>query len=177
MEYKLCKDDAYNILGIINGWINNSDAKSSFAIAFASALFGIVLNNNSIYNLFQKFYDSLIKSNVNIWIFFNFIIVSILLLCNLTSIILLLLSLKGTIKNNTEHLSVSYFGHISKMGKQDYIAKVINMSENDFVEDLLEQIHINSVICNRKITLYNYGLKVLVISTIIYFIALMCNII
>mgnify|MGYP006966589379 CR=1 FL=1 len=35
METKLCKDDAYNVLGIINSWINNIDTKASFAIAFA----------------------------------------------------------------------------------------------------------------------------------------------
>ena len=90
---------------------------------------------------------------------------------------MLLLSIKGTTKNNTEHLSLTYFGHISKIGKQDYISKMVNTSENDFLEDLLEQIHINAAICNRKLTLYNYGLRVLIVSITIYFIALICNII
>ena len=54
---------------------------------------------------------------------------------------------------------------------------MVNTSENDFLEDLLEQIHINAAICNRKLTLYNYGLRVLIVSITIYFIALICNII
>ena len=177
METKLCKDDAYNVLGIINSWINNIDTKASFAIAFAGVLIGVFMNNNNTHNIFENFCDSLIISTVNIQIFFDFVIVFVLLLCNVISIVLLLLSIKGTTKNNTEHLSLTYFGHISKIGKQDYISKMVNTSENDFLEDLLEQIHINAAICNRKLTLYNYGLRVLIVSITIYFIALICNII
>ena len=41
-EYKFTKVDAYNTLNLINSWINNVDAKTSFALAFTAVLFGFI---------------------------------------------------------------------------------------------------------------------------------------
>ena len=48
MNNKICKEDAYKNLDIVNSWINNIDLKASFILAFLGILLGNILNVNII---------------------------------------------------------------------------------------------------------------------------------
>lgn len=48
MNNKICKEDAYKNLDIVNSWINNIDLKASFILAFLGILLGNILNVNNI---------------------------------------------------------------------------------------------------------------------------------
>lgn len=46
------------------------------------------------------------------------------------------------------------------------------MSEKEIIEDLEEQIHINSIICSKKAKFYNIGARCLLIDLILWFICM-----
>ena len=54
MNNKICKEDAYKNLDIVNSWINNIDLKASFILAFLGILLGNILNVNNI-EILKKF--------------------------------------------------------------------------------------------------------------------------
>lgn len=65
--------------------------------------------------------------------------------------------------------SVLFFGKISdKASYQVFQNEVLNMTKEEYLNDLLSQIYINSKIANEKHVNYNKGIK----WTIIGFIAL-----
>lgn len=71
-----------------------------------------------------------------------------------------ILALLGRITAKGNYKSKIYFGSISKMDRKDYFDELENYSTQAYIEDLKNQIFINSCICDKKVRLYNYALKI-----------------
>lgn len=162
------KEDAYKTLELINTWIGNVDTKISFALAFEAVLIGFVFNKDTT-NIFKNILDLKIFQIRGEEVL-EIIFVIALYLMAFISTIFLLLGIKGKVKNSTGDQSVFFFGTIDEMTEEEYINKTSNMTEDEVVKDLKQQIYINSKICIKKFNYYNMGLKFLILTVVLYFI-------
>ena len=83
-----------------------------------------------------------------------------------------MLAIIARIKNPNNFQSILFFGSIATMKLLDYKTKVNSMNQQEILEDLGEQIHINSMICNKKAKYYNKGMKLLMATIVIWFICM-----
>lgn len=184
---KYSKDDAYHILELINNWINNVDAKISFALAYATVFVGIVFVNAS-----PTVFQEIVKmENITGYMVIKAIIVMLLYSTSFLSIVFMFSALKAQIEklvgwkkskfrksvNVSNNKSVMFFGIIALNSFDDFKTKSMNINDKELIEEILEQIHINSKICTRKMRLYNRGLFWLFISTALCFVSALLNII
>ncbi len=152
---KYSKDDAYHTLDFINSWINNVDAKTSFALAYVAVLIGFVFVNGSP----AVFANIQSTEKITSCMLIKAVIVIALYGTSFLSIIFMFLAIKARTNNVSGKRSVMFFGTISEMELNDYKAKTLNMGEKELTKDLLEQIHTNSTICTKKMRFYNIGMR------------------
>ena len=134
------KQDIENNLERIHEWIKSVDQKVSVFMAFQ----GIVL--------------TLLFSEVFSWSKrhgHNFSCVDVVIL--ITSIVLIGFSVYKSIaaiiprlKNHKGHKSVTYFKDIAEFGLKDYKKKITEMSEEDYEDELIKQVHISAIISKKK---------------------------
>jgi energy-coupling factor transporter transmembrane protein EcfT len=183
------KQDAYKNLERVNFWISNSDTKTSFLLAFIGIIAGLSFSNS-------KFIEAIIIAINELIIFFGsisidlralisfFLIVGIVLL-----IFFLILTLINLISVITARIDPSEFGKKDVIGNSklfwgtiainegdyenipenkfpDFLNSVNNMTDQELFEDINSQTYINSMICKKKFTYYNKGIKWLKISAI-----------
>ena len=157
------KEDAYRSLELINGWIENLDTKASFLLAYIAVLMGFVVSNGL---------PSIFNTSVPLPITKDFIgkalCIVLLYLSLISSVIILLLVLTARTKAKSKESSLLFFNEISKMGLNDFRSKVLNRTEEELVNDVLEQVHTNAVICTKKSRFYNWGVKGTFLATITY---------
>ncbi len=166
MSDKYNKEDAYQTIALINSWINNVDAKTSFALAYVTALMGFAFTDG-IPDVFTELKDA------SVWTFslgLKLMVVSALYITSIGAILNLFMAIFARVKNDSGKKSMMFFGTIAEMNLNEYKAKTMNMDDKDITKDLLEQVHTNSRICTQKINRYNKGIKCLIIATAICFI-------
>ncbi len=165
------KDDAYQSLNMINTWISNIDTKISFALALAGVIIGIIFSTGlpdalqrvgKVSKLSELYGGEIIAA----------VLVCLLYIASFLSILYFMLSIIARVKNLNNTPSIYFFGSISVMDLQDYKYKVNNITEQEIIEDLEEQIHTNSKICNEKSKCYNRGIKFLLVTIILWFICM-----
>lgn len=144
--------EAQALLEMINGWISNIDTKISLALAFDGILIGIICSNISDIDLVFKFTE---ENNIKNTIDTILIVLIILLL--IISIIKLLSAIIASIHNTND--SIIFFGSIAKKDLNTYKSRFSAASQDDVLNNLIEQIHTNSVICTEKVKRYNEGIK------------------
>ena len=170
---KYTKDDAYHTLDLINSWINNVDAKTSFALAFVAALIGFVFVNGSP-DIFSEISG---VDKVTTCMVVKAIVVLGLYIASFLSIMFMFLAIKARTQNTSGKESVMFFGTIASMDLNDFKSKTMNMDKKELTKDLLEQVHTNSEICTKKMKFYNAGIFWLIIATSLCFGAVVFNII
>lgn len=183
---KYSKDDAYHTLELINSWINNVDAKTSFALAYVAVLVGFVFVNGS-----PAVLQEIVKmESVTRCMVIKAVIVVLLYVTSFLSIVFMFLALKARTEklgwwkriftknvNVSNSRSVMFFGTIASISLNDFKSKTMNMDNKEITKDLLEQVHTNSKICTKKMKFYNVGLFWLFIATAFCFTAVALNII
>jgi len=155
------KDTAFNILDRIIGFINNCDNKASVVLGIWGVALVILFTNEGITNL----------KNIILTIFeinsFVTAIFFVLLICFVglfvAGIIKLISVLFATTNHETEEElecdSKIYYGDIKKKTYKQYKEKMVSSSEEELLNDIISQIHINSHICSNKFLRYNQGIK------------------
>lgn len=153
-------DDAYKKLEMINQWINNSDSKSSIVLGLVGIIFTIVFTNTNFINNIERIISEISKhiifSDVLYIIFF---IISIV--CCLYGIWSLIKVLVPTIKSkNVKIKSYLFFGSIAQYSNyKEYKEEFLKANDDDIIDELLNQIYQNSIICNKKYINFTNGLK------------------
>jgi hypothetical protein len=165
------KEDAYQTLTLINAWISNIDTKISFALALAGVLIGMIFNDG-IPNAFQRITEVEKLSELNGGEILVATLVGLLYLSSFLSIVCFMWAIIAIVKNLNNASSLFFFGSIGKMELQSYRKRANQITERELVEDLEEQIHTNSRICNQKVKWYNRGIKFLLITIILWFICM-----
>lgn len=170
------KEDAYQILTLINAWIDNIDTKISFALALVGVIIGFTCDNG-FPNAFQRIIEVTKLVELNNGEIFAVIFVGFFYLTCFLSIVYFMLAIKARIKNPNNAFSLFFFGSIGKMELLNYKEKVNKITEKELIEDLEEQIHTNSRICNQKVNWYNKGINSLFITVVLWFICITFNLI
>ena len=164
-------EEAKASLDRINAWINSCDSKAGIVLALVGVLLTIIFTNDGMaemYNVLQN-----IMPPANFCTILYILGIDTFMLCD--GIARLIFTLVARINSNVYNEpdlitdSVLFFGKISdKASYQVFQNDVLNMTKEEYLNDLLSQIYINSKIANEKHVNYNKGIK----WTIIGFIAL-----
>ena len=159
------KEDAYKTLEIINSWISNIDTKVSFSLALIGVLSTLIFNSE-LPSAFKRISEVSKLGELNVGDVIGAILVAILYILSFISIISFMLSITARVKSENNNPSIFFFGSISSMSLSQYKQKINEMSVNNIVEDLQEQIYTNSKICIKKVKFYNkkLHLKVTLVS-------------
>ena len=165
------KDDAYQTLSMINTWIGNIDTKISFALALAGVLIGMIFSGG-LPNAFQRITQVSKLSELNGGEIFAVLLVGLLYCASFLSIVSFMWAIIARVKNLNNASSLFFFGSIGAMELQNYRDKANQITEQDLIDDLEEQIHTNSRICNQKAKWYNNGIKFLLITILLWFICM-----
>ena len=165
------KDDAYQTLSMINTWIGNIDTKISFALALAGVLIGMIFSGG-LPNAFQRITQVSKLSELNGGEIFAVLLVGLLYCASFLSIVSFMWAIIARVKNLNNASSLFFFGSIGAMELQNYRDKANQITEQDLIDDLEEQIHTNSRICNQKAKWYNNGIKFLLITIVLWFICM-----
>lgn len=150
------KEDALKSLEFAISWVSNIDAKASYILAVAGIMIGYVLGQDL----------SAIKS-VAAGQTVKQIIKSVLYIFCMLSFIFPILTLRVRVKPKVS--SYFFFGSIATRKRIDFIEGFKQIKDDDSLDDILMQVHINSQICCKKVKLYNWGLFFLVCSIVICF--------
>ena len=161
------KDDAYQLLTIINTWIGNFDSKSSFGLALVGILVGFTFTD-SIPSAFIRIAEASKLADLNACEVVGAVMVVLLYLSSLSSLIYLMLVITARTKNPNTSQSKFFFGSISNFDLQEYKEKVSVMTEKDMLSDLEEQIHTNSKICTLKAKYYKKGTQALFATVLLW---------
>lgn len=165
------KDDAFQSLTIINTWIGNIDTKISFALALAGILIGMIFSKG-IPCAFIRVSEVSKLAELHGGEVLAAVTVGLLYISSFISILFFMFAIIARVKNPNNAESLFFFGSISKMNLDNYRNKMNSLSEHELINDIEEQIHTNSKICSQKATWYNRGIKVLLVTIVLWFICM-----
>ena len=155
------KDTAFNILDRIIGFINNCDNKASVVLGFWGIALVILFTNEGITNLkniiLTIFEFNLFTATIFFALFLCFSVVFVIGIIMLISVLFAKTD-HGT-EEELEWDSKIYYGDIKKKTYKQYKEKMVSSSEEELLNDIISQIHINSHICSNKFLRYNQGIK------------------
>lgn len=143
-------------LGVVNYWIDKVDAKVSISLGLFPLISAIMKYINSTY--YQR--------AINLaWLYKMMdILCAVLLVSSITYFILALKpNLKSSGKKETKKYPI-YYGDICRLGLDDYKSLIIRADENDYADELMNEIHCNSDICYKKMVRFKKGIILSIIS-------------
>lgn len=157
------KDNLTYTLDCTMTWIENCDAKTSIILGVIGVILGIMLASDyvgKIASIFKYMVD-----NIGFWTGIH-IFLSILSLCGIVVGSLCLLQVligktdtRGFTNKGISGNSLIFFASIAKQKTfQDYKSKLTKCSESDWVDEIISQIYICSIICDQKFQNYKRGL-------------------
>ncbi len=170
-------DTAFRTLELTNAWVNNADTKVSFALAFSSAVLGLIFYNAG--SKPKALVDFELAYSTNTISAFNWCSIALLVVMYSCFVLVLgcfFLALKGRITNNSKRKSMLFFGSIASQSLNDYKSRFFSIDSMDLEKDIAEQIYINSEICNYKFKWYNRGLLLLLIATLLLVVSLVIHV-
>lgn len=160
------RESAEQTFGQVISWINSVDTKASYALSLTSILTGFIL----IQGIPQAFSSIRDSESFSMALLGGVILVSLLYLSSYAAILLLVCAIVARTSANNINRSHLFFGHISKMDLGKYVQEFTDLTEEQYVNELLEQIHTNSKICMKKISFYQRGIYSLIIAISLCFI-------
>lgn len=160
MKNKITKEDLYKNLDIINQWINNSDNKAAIILGLVGILLTIIFTNGNVLSrtvkIMKEIFLNINFSDILYLIFFlGSICVCIFGLYALIKVLIPTLKMK-TYRTK----SYMFFGSIaSYFSFNEYKEGLLKSTEEDILDDLLNQVYQNSIICNKKFVNFSKGIK------------------
>lgn len=167
-EYSLLhvKGSAEFALEQVNAWINNVDSKLSNALAFSGILIGFILAQGTpqAFTRYTAINGIEFGSLLNAVLVVSLYVVSLVAICCFLNAILCRVTVPSNFKS---HL---FFGEIQSLTCHEYCTQFKDLTEDDYITELLEQVHTNSTICGKKVAYYNRGIRFLFAAVILCFI-------
>lgn len=148
------REDAYKTLNMINEWIRSSDTKTSILMTM------VALFSSLSISMFETL-KNIISFSANP--FLSTIIVIVFVLYIFLFIVIFYFSFISLVARicikNINSKSLFFFGNIADLEKNEFIEKTSKIVDKDIINDLKEQIVINSKIAKMKLKYFNYSLK------------------
>lgn len=171
LEYEKLSD----ILDRTNGWINNCDSKASIILSGIGVFAGILLATDYVSKFIAVF--RFMCENITVWSIL-YLTISFLSLCLLFYGAFLLVMVLFARVDPTEYTcrgvkddSLIFFSYIVKNKTlSKYREKIRKCSIEQMNEDIISQIYICSLICDKKFSLYKKGLIFSIIGFIVFMI-------
>lgn len=147
-------------------WINSCDQKTGIILGIIGVMFSLMLSLD-----YLSRFKAIVINLLNIKCYVLITILSGALICLVIGILYLIATLVPRIDSdvyrekrlNTK--SKIFFNTISQnKSYAEYYNSFINLSEQDYLNDLLSQIYINSKIASKKHKFYDTGLKCTIVS-------------
>jgi hypothetical protein len=177
MKNKTIKEDAYKNLEMINSWFNNSDAKASIALCLIGVVLTIIFSNSDFLGIFFKLHKNLIAEMCFINLIYILLIIISMIIFTLGVYFLLKVLIPSLNINTSVKKSFLYFGQVAKYSSfSKYKKDVIDATSDDVLNDVLNQVYINSIICNAKFENFIKGLKFSIIGFVFLLILLIMGI-
>jgi len=124
-------------------WIKFSDQKSGFASIYYSAIFGFLLSYKGTILAYINSHQGFI-----LWFYYLALLANAIFFT--IGLFWLFKSIFPQLKNLTTDKSVFYFQHIAALKFIDYTRELKKLSDANVKEQIIEQIHTNSVIASQK---------------------------
>lgn len=160
-------------------FVANCDNKTSIILTAFGVLLTIILTNeglNKIFSIVKSCLDLISCYNV-LYLICLGIVISIMIvgMFNLGSV--LIAKTTGETSGKRDASSRIFFSGIRNSGTcKDYNSKFLEMSKEELLNDLIEQIYINADIASLKYKKYNQGLKQATIGLILFITILLIGI-
>jgi hypothetical protein len=158
-------DEAFNVLDRVIGFINNCDNKASIVLGGMVAILAIIFSGEGVKKIVDTVSAILFSASGKPST--GEVVYLVLLIASLALLIIGLVYLMLTIiaRTKTSGSSAIYFGHIAQLkDATSYKERILSSTKQELLEDILNQIYINSSICSFKYKHYNRGLKFTVIG-------------
>jgi len=159
--YIVTKTDLFKILNRTQQLIELCDQKSGILLAIYGITIPLLINNNLIIN-------KLIKLITNIQINFYSLLTIIILISLILSVYHIIQVFRARTDNNINDSNI-YLKDISTKDYTTFKNSIENMKSYELKEDIINQIYVNSRICNKKYTHFGKALNCFVIFLIVYF--------
>lgn len=150
-------------------WIENCDGKASAVLASVGVVAGILLATDYVKKIADIY--RFMADNLNFWSALYLIacaaaIVTMIVGClNLIGVLKARIGRKDYAARGARGGSLIFFASIAKNKTLDaYKAKLENCSNEQLDDDMIAQIYICSVICQKKFDLYKKGLNCTVVG-------------
>ena len=161
MEYlndTYSKDEAFKVLETVNDSIKHTDNKSAILMGLIALLIGLT----------TKVFEAVhIISEWNNKVLCGFLLLLFILYCGSVLLSIIFSSLVFVSRYKAEkyikHKKLKgncllFFGDIAKMGYKEFKDKSSSISEEEFINEINEQIIINSAISKKKAFYFNFAL-------------------
>lgn len=161
--------NAKDILSRTDNWISACDNKASITFGFIGALFAVIFATDTIKKLYHVVLNAWGKGCVGK--IYDVILIAAFLLLFVGLIFLAKVLIprineqeykEGSLTTN----SILYFGTIAGTKFTDYKKAFCNENKEQFLNDLLSQVHINSMIALQKHKCFTKGMRLSIIGLI-----------
>lgn len=167
------KNELNRVLERTIGWINNCDTKISVILSGLVILFGVFLATDHLKKSVTIIKCMLDNFSIFAIIYLTFALISILLvLIGVGLLIMALLPRTNILKykeKKVNSVSLLFFSTISNYSSiNEYKKEIEKCNEKQFIDDLINQIYVCSLICHKKFEYYKKGLFFSIIGIVLY---------
>ena len=162
-------DELNQILDKTNGWINNCDSKVSIVLS-GMGVFAVILLATDYISKFILIYKFMCEK-INIWsviyLILNFSALFLLIYGTFLLVRVLFANINSKDFDNKDIKkdSLIFFSSIAKNTTlSKYRTRLKKCTYEQLNDDLISQIYICSLICDKKFALYNKGLRLAIIG-------------
>ena len=163
-DLNIRREDALDILDRTIGFINSCDNKAATVLGFFGVIIALIFTFDGISSI-TEIIGCLIR-NVSFFyvLFLVFWFASLIVfgygIYKLLSVLFAKIDCSDMMEDDFEMDSKIFFGDIAKnVTFKLYKKKLLSCDSEMIINDIISQIYINSVICQRKFNRYNNGLR------------------
>lgn len=165
MDTNKLVDNGFKILSEIHQKITFADGKANFLVVIDLALFGVTVTLlKDLEIVFKSMTEKGVIGGIIIAMACMLAIVSLVLISS--GIYHAINAINPRLSSQGKKRSLIYFGAIANMNQEDFRKYFKAGTESELSEDIMNQIHENSVIANAKFARVGASAKVLVYSLI-----------
>ena len=160
----------------VSSWINNCDSKASFILALIGVFLPITFTSDFFLTGIKEELKNIVglisdRCSCRAWgsvLLILLLCVSILFFVRSLRFLFLVLLARLDDTRKEENPSVSFYKSIGAHSYEEYKQLVVDISDEDFTDDKLRQVHICSNICTQKFLNYNKGINAIKVALIFF---------